>query len=105
MDDKIALLESQVQQLKKLVNDLVFSDRYVMEKDLQLFNGRNIIIGRTTGTIIGTDTDQKLGFFGKTPVDKPETVTAPSGGTTIDAEARTAVNTTIDRLQELGLLK
>jgi hypothetical protein len=104
MDEKIAQLEREITQLKKQVNDLVYSDRYVMEKALQLFDGRNIIIGRTTGTMIGTATDQKLAFFGGTPVDRPATVTDPSGGTTIDSEARVAISSLIDRLQEVNLI-
>jgi hypothetical protein len=32
------------------------------------------------------------------------TVTDPTGGLTVDAEARTAINAIIDRLQELGLI-
>lgn len=32
-------------------------------------------------------------------------VTTPSGGVTIDSQARTAINDIISRLQELGLLK
>jgi hypothetical protein len=68
---------------------------------------RNLVTDTTTGTKIGTGTTQKLGFFGATPVDRPETVSKPdpfqeSG--TVDADARTAVNAVIDRLQELGLI-
>jgi hypothetical protein len=31
----------------------------------------NIIVGTTTGTKIGTGTDQKLGFWNKTPIIQP----------------------------------
>lgn len=34
-----------------------------------------------------------------------EAVTAPSGGATVDTQARTAINDIISRLQLLGLLK
>jgi hypothetical protein len=51
----------------------------------------------------GASTDE-LGFFGATPVDQPATVADPSGGSTVDTEARAAIAAVIDRLQELGLI-
>jgi hypothetical protein len=51
----------------------------------------------------GASTDE-LGFFGATPVDQPATVSDPSGGSTVDTEARAAIAAVIDRLQELGLM-
>lgn len=55
-------------------------------------------------TILGDSTSDKIGFFGVTPVDQPATVADATGGSTTDAEARTAINAVIDRLQELGLI-
>ena len=65
-------------------------------------------IGGSGGTLrgikIGSATSSLLGFYGATPVDRPATVADPTGGGTVDAEARTAINDIIDRLQELGLI-
>jgi len=60
--------------------------------------------GTLRGLTIGDATTALLGFYGVTPVDQPATVTDPTGGGTVDAEARTAINAIIDRLQELGLI-
>ncbi len=60
--------------------------------------------GALRGIKIGSATSSLLGFYGVTPVDQPATVTDPTGGGTQDAEARTAINAIIDRLQELGLI-
>jgi hypothetical protein len=60
--------------------------------------------GTLRGIKIGSATSSLLGFYGVTPVDQPATVTDPTGGGTQDAEARTAINAIIDRLQELGLI-
>jgi hypothetical protein len=60
--------------------------------------------GTLRGLKIGSATSSLLGFYGATPVDRPATVADPAGGGTIDAEARTAINDIIDRLQELGLI-
>lgn len=44
------------------------SDRFIMQTTLQMLDGRNMQFGRSNGTKIGTGTDQKLAFYGKTPV-------------------------------------
>jgi len=60
--------------------------------------------GTKRGLQICSAATDELGFFGATPVDQPATVADPSGGGTVDAEARTAIEAVIDRLQELGLI-
>jgi hypothetical protein len=60
--------------------------------------------GTLRGLKIGGAATSLLGFYGATPVDRPDTIADPTGGGTIDAEARAAINTIIDRLQELGLI-
>lgn len=96
------------EQIRRIIHEelasLLKSDRYLFEKHLQIADGRNIQTGLTTGTKIATAATQKLGFFGVTPVDQPATVSDPSGGITDDAQARAAINSIIDRLQELGLI-
>lgn len=44
------------------------SDHFIFRRHLEIADGRNIQTGRTTGTKIGTSADQKIGFFGKTPI-------------------------------------
>ena len=60
--------------------------------------------GTLRGLKIGDAATALVGFYGVTPVDQPDTIADPSGGGTVDAEARTAINALIDRLQELGLI-
>jgi len=95
-------------EVKKIIReelgDFFGFDKYTFSKKIKMMDGKNIQLGRGVGTQIGTATDQKLGFFGETPVDQPATITDPAGGETIDAQARTAINALIDRLQELGLI-
>jgi len=100
------MTEEQVRQIiRDELSSLLFSDRYVFAKLIQILDGRNIQFGRTTGTKFGTATDQLFAFYGTTPVDQPDTVADPSGqNDDLDSEARTAINTLIDRLQELGLI-
>ena len=67
-------------------------ERYLFQKHLQIFDGRNIQVGRGTGTKLGTATDQKIAFHGKTPVIQANAISAPSGGATVDAESRNKIN-------------
>jgi hypothetical protein len=79
--------------------------------------GANVALATTTGTKIGTATNQLLGFYNAAPVDQPATVgdaaTQDLTGTdTIDktkleadlTSCKNSINTVIDRLQELGLI-
>ena len=66
-------------------------------------DANNISIGTTTGTKIATSTTQKLGFWNATPIVQPAHIADPAGGATVDAEARTAINSILAQLASLGL--
>ena len=63
----------------------------------------NIILSTNTGTEIGTASNQLLSFYGATPIDQEAHIADPSGGATIDAEARTAINAILADLASYGL--
>lgn len=65
---------------------------------------KDIVTDTTTGTKIGTGTTQKLGFYNATPIVQGASVADASGGVVVDAEARTAVNALISRIEALGLI-
>ena len=65
-----------VRQIIREELNFIKSDRFLLEKHLQLFDGRNIQLGKTYGTRIGTETGQLLGFYNKLPVDQPAALTA-----------------------------
>lgn len=94
------------EQLREFIIDTLSAhlktDRYAFDKLVQMLDGRNIQTGKTTGTKIGTETTQKLGFFNATPVVQQNKINDPSGGGTTDAEARSAINSIIDALEALG---
>lgn len=71
--------------------------------DIALTNGVDIATGTGAGTKIGTATSQKIGFYNATPVVQQTNVTNPTGGATVDAEARTAIDAILSRLETLGL--
>jgi len=95
-------LQQRVEQLERLLL-FVQADRILLDRHQQFRDGRNIQVGKSTGTKIGTETTQKLGFFGETPVVQPSAISAPSGGATVDTQARASINAIITALQSLGL--
>lgn len=47
---------------------------------------------------------EAFGVGGITPAARQSAITAPTGGATVDAEARTAINLLITRLEAFGLV-
>ena len=71
---------------------------------ITMFDGKHILMGTTTGSKIGSLATEKIGFWGATPVVQPAGVADATGGTTVDAEARTALNALILRLESIGII-
>lgn len=91
--------------VREEITKIFHSDKFHFSRNLQIANGRNIEVGRSVGTMIGTSADQKIGFFGATPAVQPPAITIPSGGSVIDSECRTAMAHVIGDLRTLGLSK
>jgi len=96
------------QEVRNIIREelagLLMTDRYTFQKPLQIFDGKHVQLGKTNGTKFGTEATQKIGFLGKTPVVRQAAISDPSGGLTIDANARTAINSIIDVLQAFGFI-
>lgn len=54
-------------------------------------------------TLIQLQNGNSLGFFGVTPVTRRSAIASPTGGTTIDSQARTAIDAIRTALSTLGL--
>lgn len=72
--------------------------------NIGLLSANNIVLDTVTGTKIGTATAQKLAFYNATPIVQGASVADASGGAVIDAEARTAINALISRIEATGLI-
>lgn len=85
--------KNRLEILESIVGHLVKSDRLIISTLLQLLDGRNIQLGKTTGTKFGTESTQKAAFFGATPVVQASAIAAPStpGATYSQSEAQSAV--------------
>jgi hypothetical protein len=65
-------------------------------------DGVNLTFGTVTGTQIGTAANQKLAFFGKTPVVQP-TLGAATAGTSYTSNEQTMLNAVYAAVRALGL--
>lgn len=92
-------LEQRISYLENVLAMLVKSDRYTVQKDIQMFDGRNIQVASGTGTKMGTGATQKLGFFGSVPIVQWSSGTgrfnntSGGGGTPIDTTFKFNGNT------------
>ena len=85
-----------------LIDKTIFP-RQVYFEDRVFMPNTTISAGGSPGLKIGNASTEKLGFFGETPVAQQGAISAPSGGATIDSQARAAVSSVITALQNLGL--
>jgi hypothetical protein len=103
---EIQKLQKEVTELRKTLDEIIRNDRYLFVRDIELGNQVAIRGGGTVGSFIGKTTDDKLGFWGTTPVNQPETVaTVTETGADTDGDARNRINSIISRLQEVGIIK
>ena len=67
-------------------NNVTFS-ALTLSSDLTLGSGDNIVLSTTTGTKIGTATNQLLGFYNKTPITQPSSTGVTTNGFTANGPA------------------
>jgi len=95
------MTEEQIKELIKKELQAHFGfDKYIFSKLIQIMDGRNIVVGKGVGTKFGTETTQKLGFFGKTPIVQVSAIGSPSADVN---SLKTAVDLIRTALTNLGL--
>ncbi len=95
----------RLEKVESLLSQMISSDRYIFERTLQLSDGGNIQVGRTTGTTIATSPTQKIAFWGVTPVTQqvaPATVSI--FGSDTDHDARVAIAALRLALVNVGII-
>lgn len=88
-------IEQLKARIKKLEEQLqVVTDKVIFNKDIMMQDGRDFIFAKGTGTKIGTESTQKIGFFGATPVVRQANINVPStqGATYNQADVNTIVS-------------
>ncbi|MEK6860587.1 MAG: hypothetical protein AABY07_01330 [Nanoarchaeota archaeon] len=109
MADTTTAAERQVRNSSKKVADfLLVGQDQTVSGNLTLADAKNLIVGSTTGTKIGTAITQKLGFFNAGPVVQRGAIanlTAASGtadGTVDDVGASFNQTTLNNNFQEMA---
>lgn len=92
-------MRQQLETLKDLFYKGDFPDKKIFYKTLVAQGGLSlagspISIGTTSGVI---------GLYGETPVVQAGAITSPSGGATVDSQARTAIASIITALANIGI--
>lgn len=109
--NEIEILQRRIDDLEKVIHLIFRGDRYIFNRPIEAKELRS----GPDGLSIGGTTAGKVGFYDATPVDQPLTVSDPSiatvSGSGDDANINnnfaaldSAVESIIDRLQELGLI-
>jgi hypothetical protein len=102
-ENKVRELEARIDNLEKALAGFQGTSKHTFKRDLQLANGRRIVAGTSKGLQIGTESTQKLGFFGATPVAQQADIgTISEVGTDQDGAARATINQIITVLDNLG---
>ena len=94
--------EEVIEIIQEVFQNFNRTDRYAFEKLIQILDGRNIQLGKTTGTKIGTATNQKFAFYNKTPIVQ-ESANADTSGLTL-ANLEIEVNQLKQLLRNYGLM-
>lgn len=89
--DALNFIQGSNSYLKFVTTDS--AETIVAGVNLTLADAKNIILDTTTGTKIGTATNQKLGFFNKTPVTQQATAGTTTGFTAGGGTTATSAST------------
>ena len=101
MSDNLA---DRVTELENKLNALLSVGVMTIKDNVQIFDGRTFQVGKVYGTKFGTETTQKISFHGVPAVVQAAAISPPSGGTTVDSQARTAISALITALHNKGLI-
>lgn len=81
--------EQLLARIKKLEEQLqVLTDKVVFNKDIMLQDGRDFIVAKSVGTKIGTESTQKIAFYGATPIVRQTAPSAPSSAGVIYSQSQ-----------------
>lgn len=124
MNEETQQLAQKVIELENKLNRFLdayylynFPSEQLINKNLTIRNGKlnfemevpasgsnyAVISSKNQGLKICEASTDKIGLYGATPVVRASAITAPSGGLTIDAEARTAIGSIITAIKNIGV--
>ena len=96
-------------QLEFITGEVTFFNLIDAVQDVMTINPNNVDIDfkvnadTATALEIQGEGNGKIGFFAASTIAQPSHIADPTGGGTVDAEARTAINSILADLATLGL--
>lgn len=99
------------QEMRELIRDeLAFffrNEKYTVNRPMEFGRGGKITVMNPDGMDIGVlkVSDTKIGLFSTTPVVQQNFIAQPSGGTTVDTQARNGVDSIRALLIAYGIMK
>lgn len=73
------MVKNEVEEQLKGFGDVLTPNQILIDRLLRILDGRDIKLGQTRGTRLGTSNTDKLGFFGETPVSQQAYPTTAEG--------------------------
>ena len=102
MDEQVRQLNERLTRIERQLSGLTNDPRQIkVIQNAIKGSGLQIIDLEIDGALNHDGT--LVGFYGTDPIAQQTAVTKPSGGATIDTEARTAIDDIIDIIDNLGL--
>jgi len=99
-------LKIQVREIiRQELAGMVSNDRFMFKKNIEIAEGMNIKTGTSVGSFFGSTATDKIGFYGVTPIVQQATLSDPSGGVTIDSQARSTIGNILTSLKNIGIIK
>ncbi|MDP4014069.1 MAG: hypothetical protein Q8P38_05580, partial [Candidatus Nanopelagicales bacterium] len=89
-----------VEQLNISTTAATFAQQIIANNGVSITNAKDIVLGTTTGTKLGTGATQKLAFWGLTPAVQPTAV----ADATDAADVITQLNALLSRMRTIGLI-
>ena len=79
-------------------------EKYTVNRPMEFGQGGSITGLKTFDFGAINTTATTIGLYGETPVAQGSTVSSPTGGVTVDSQARTAIDAIIARIQAIGII-
>lgn len=98
LENRLIILTKELADVKNYTSNLGGSLEFktLVQKYVDEESGSS---ARSFKSVAITDS---LGLFGKTPIGQQSSIADPTGGTTVDSQARTAINSILDVLDNFG---
>lgn len=104
LTEQIRDLEERVKWFEDYFKRYAFNSKFTMARDMEItssFTTKNLYSKEISE--IGDKDTSLIGMYGVTPIVQQPLINTPSGGSPVDSQARTAINSIITTLRNIGI--